>query len=110
MEDGKPIYASHDDYTYDDMSLNKVRENRDPRLTVFLKVPGQVNCFKNMDYSRGDRMIIIEPQKPDITNGSSDWAYTTGYALRKGERLTVLSVRCLMVLMLLVVSVLPKLC
>lgn len=84
MEDGKPIYASHDDYTYDDMSLNKVRENRDPRLTVFLKVPGQVNCFKNMDYSRGDRMIIIEPQKPDITNGSSDWAYTTGYALRKG--------------------------
>lgn len=84
MEDGKPIYASHNGYVYDDASLTKVRENRDPRLSVFLKVPGQVNCFKNMDYDRGDRMIVIEPEKPDITNGSKDWAYTTGYALRKG--------------------------
>ena len=84
MEDGKPIYAQHDSYTYDDKSLNKVSRNRDPRLTIFLKVPGQVNAFKNMDNSIGDRMIEIEPERPDITNGSDDWSYPTGYALRKG--------------------------
>ncbi len=82
MADGKPIYASS--YDYDDTSLNKVVEHRDPRLTVFLKVPGQKNAFKNMDDSHGDRMVETEPARPDITNGSDDWAYPTGYALRKG--------------------------
>lgn len=84
MADGKPIYAQHNTYAYDDMSLNKVVMNRDPRLKIFLKVPGQINCFKNMDYSQGDRLINPEPNKPDITNGSDDWCYTTGYVLRKG--------------------------
>lgn len=84
MADGKPVYAQHDGYAYDDKSLNKVAENRDPRLTIFLKVPGQHNAFKNLDGNVGDRMIEIEPDHPDITNGSSDWAYPTGYAIRKG--------------------------
>ncbi len=84
MEDGKPIYAQHGGYVYDDTSINKVSQNRDPRLSIFLKVPGQVNAFKNMDNSKGDRMIEIEPDYPDITNGSDDWVYPTGYALRKG--------------------------
>lgn len=84
MEDGKPIYVQHDGYTYDDNSLNKVVQHRDPRLVIFLKVPGQINCFKNMDDTKGDRQIVVEPEYPDITNGSNDWLYSTGYALRKG--------------------------
>lgn len=84
MEDGKPIYAAHDGYNYDDNSLNKVAANRDPRLKIFLKVPGQINCFKNMAYADGDRFIPKEGDKPNITSSMDDWAYITGYAMRKG--------------------------
>lgn len=85
MEDGKPIYAQHDGYVYDDNSLDKVVAHRDPRLKIFLKTPGQINCFKNLDYAQGDRYIQVEPDYPDITNGNAqDWLYVTGYCLRKG--------------------------
>lgn len=85
MEDGKPIYAQHDGYTYDDNSVEKVAEHRDPRLKIFLKTPGQINCYKNMDYAQGDRYIDVEPEYPDITNGDAqNWLYVTGYCLRKG--------------------------
>lgn len=85
MADGKPIYAQHDGYTYDDNSITKVAENRDPRLAIFLKTPGQINCYKNMDYAQGDRYIDVEPAYPDITNGDAEnWLYVTGYCLRKG--------------------------
>jgi hypothetical protein len=52
-------------------------------LKIFLKEPGQVNVFINMDDRIGDMFVEIEP-KPDITNGASDRAYSTGYTLRKG--------------------------
>ena len=81
MEDGKPIYASQ--YPYADETIAKVREHRDPRLTIFLKEPGQVNLFKNMNYAEGDKNVDVEPI-PDITNGTSEFGYSTGYALRKG--------------------------
>ncbi|GAB6009982.1 RagB/SusD family nutrient uptake outer membrane protein [Dysgonomonas reticulitermitis] len=81
MEDGKPIYASA--YTYNDESLQNVATNRDPRLKVFLKVPGQKNVFKNMDYAKGDISVEIEPI-PDITNLQDELGYSTGYSLRKG--------------------------
>ncbi len=81
MADGKPIYASS--FEYNDETIANVRENRDPRLFIFLKEPGQVNLFKNMNYSEGDKNVNIEP-KPDLTNGASEFAYSTGYALRKG--------------------------
>ncbi len=85
MEDGKPVYAQHDGYTYDDNSVTKVAEHRDPRLKIFLKTPGQINCYKNMDYAQGDRYIDVEPAYPDITNGDAqNWLYVTGYCLRKG--------------------------
>lgn len=81
MEDGKPIYASQ--YSYNDESIAKVREHRDPRLFIFLKEPRQVNLFKNMGYAEGDKNVDIEPI-PDITNGATEFGYSTGYALRKG--------------------------
>ena len=80
MKDGKPIYAS--DYTYEDTSLAKVATNRDPRLTIFLKVPGQTNCFKNMASSE-DHYVEFEPV-PRITDKVRSTGYVTGYSIRKG--------------------------
>ena len=80
MADGKPIYASA--YTYCDTSIAEVAKNRDPRLTIFLKVPGQVNMFKNMDANE-DHGVEVEPQ-PDIVGKTAETCYSTGYAIRKG--------------------------
>ena len=71
MEDGKPIYAQHTGYEYSDETLSAVRTNRDPRLKIFLKEPGQINVFINMDDRIGDMFVEVEP-KPDITNGADD--------------------------------------
>jgi len=81
MKDGKPIYASQ--YEYVDTSLNKVRTNRDPRLSVLLKAPGDVNCFKNLDDVSGDHWTRIETI-PAITNTNPEDGYVTGYTIRKG--------------------------
>lgn len=81
MKDGKPIYASQ--YEYVDTSLNKVRTNRDPRLSVFLKAPGDINCFKNVDDVSGDHWTQIETV-PAITNTNAEDGYVTGYTIRKG--------------------------
>lgn len=80
MKDGKPIYASK--YTYVDTSLAKVAANRDPRLSIFLKVPGQTNCFKNMASSE-DHYVEFEPV-PRITDKVETTGYVTGYTIRKG--------------------------
>ncbi|MGI6222287.1 MAG: RagB/SusD family nutrient uptake outer membrane protein [Prevotella sp.] len=80
MKDGRPIYSSQ--YTYCDTSLHKVRENRDPRLVIFLKEPGQCNCFKNMDASE-DHYTEFETV-PAITNKNAEDGYITGYTIRKG--------------------------
>lgn len=80
MKDGKPIYAS--DYQYCDTSLTQVATNRDPRLTIFLKVPGQTNCFKNMSSSE-DHYVQVEPV-PNIKSKTSETGYVTGYTIRKG--------------------------
>lgn len=83
MKDGRPIYDSQ--YEYCDTSVHKVRENRDPRLTVFLKEPGQTNLFINADAnSIGDHGVAEEPVPNIIRNGDAENGYPTGYALRKG--------------------------
>lgn len=80
MKDGKPIYNSA--YTYSDQTIADVATNRDPRLTIFLKVPGQKNIFKNMSASE-DHYVEVEPNPTIATrNGEND--YVTGYAIRKG--------------------------
>lgn len=81
MKDGLPRYASS--YTYSDQTIADVAKDRDPRLTIFLKVPGQVNCFKNMESTSGDQYQVIEPA-PAIYNHNADHGYVTGYTLRKG--------------------------
>ena len=52
MKDGKPHYAPHTGFVYDDETLAKIRENADPRLHIFLKEPDQKNLFKKYDLSR----------------------------------------------------------
>lgn len=84
MKDGKPTYATHDGgYTYKDGSTEEVVENRDPRLAIFLKRPGQKNVFKNMDYLSGDHIVETEPV-PNIISHTFSETYVTGYAMRKG--------------------------
>lgn len=80
MKDGLPIYASS--YTYNDTEIKYVAENRDPRLSVLLKKPGDKNCLKNLDEA-GERSTPIEP-KPAITSFIINGVYPTGYSIRKG--------------------------
>lgn len=81
MADGKPAYDSQ--YEYCDTSVNKVWINKDPRLQIFLKHPGQKNVFKNLDATYGDHAVETEPV-PTINNRSTEKGYSTGYAIRKG--------------------------
>lgn len=80
MSNGLPIYAAGSGYKGDDNIVN-VRSGRDTRLSCFLKEPGQ----KNILYSgTGDHAVPTEPY-PDITAGSPEDVYSTGYTLRKGN-------------------------
>lgn len=80
MENGLPIYASGSGYQGDDY-ISDVRENRDGRLWLFLKEPGQRNVL--YESGEGDHATAVEPI-PDITNSSADQGYSTGYTIRKG--------------------------
>ena len=80
MKDGKPRYSSS--YKYNDSTIANVAKNRDPRLTVFLKVPGQKNVFKNMSATE-DHFVETEPV-PSILGHNTEKNYSTGYAMRKG--------------------------
>lgn len=81
MEDGKPIYSSSVAYQDDDIS--SVRQNRDNRLYLFLKEPGQYNLWIN----RGAGTHELNPIEdyPWITGAYNgrEGRMTTGYALRK---------------------------
>lgn len=81
MADGLPRYASS--YTYDDTTIEKVVANRDPRLYVLLKKPGDINCFKNVDDASGSHWTEIEPI-PAMITFEKEGLYQTGYAIRKG--------------------------
>ena len=88
MEDGTPIYAhgtyaDGDGYYMGDKTIADVRVNRDPRLSIFLKEPGQKNILFEVDNNEGTEAVMEEPY-PAITNGDGERGYATGYALRKG--------------------------
>ena len=51
MADGTPVYthgsyADGDGYYMGDKEIKNVRENRDSRLSLFLKEPGQLYCIE----------------------------------------------------------------
>ena len=84
MADGKPTYASS--YTYEEDGISKVRQNRDARITVWLKQPGQVNYFINVDSELGEAGQITEPTNPAIAStDDSKGKAVTGYTLRMGN-------------------------
>ncbi len=79
MIDGKPIYASS---TYHgDNTIADVRKDRDPRLTVLLKEPGQKNILIE---GQGSHAVPEEPE-PRILSSDYEKGYSTGYSLRKGS-------------------------
>jgi len=88
MKDGMPVYAhgtyaDGDGYYKGDKTIADVRANRDPRLSIFLKEPGQKNVLYELDNNEGTEVVFEEPY-PDITNGDGERGYSTGYALHKG--------------------------
>lgn len=88
MADGTPVYAhgtyaDGDNYYKGDKTIAAVRENRDTRLSLFLKEPAQKNILFEVDNNEGSEVVMIEPY-PQITNGDGERGYATGYALRKG--------------------------
>ena len=80
MKNGLPIYAPGSGYAGDD-SISLVRQNRDGRLWLFLKEPGQTNVL--YPNSMGDHATPVEPI-PMITVSTVEQKYSTGYTIRKG--------------------------
>lgn len=82
--DGKPVYVYGDYKDGDgihymgDKTIADVKKNRDTRLSIFLKEPGQKNIL--IENVEGDMAVKIEPV-PDFFAVD---VYVTGYALRKG--------------------------
>ncbi|WP_400261409.1 RagB/SusD family nutrient uptake outer membrane protein [Sphingobacterium sp. SG20118] len=81
MKNGLPIYAAGSGY-HGDESIADVRKDRDQRAYLFLKEPNQINMWINLD--QGSHGAIKEPFLPNITSGSSQFRYNTGYTSRKG--------------------------
>lgn len=91
MADGTPVYtngtyAEGNGYYMGDNTIAEVRTNRDTRLSVFLKEPGQANILFETDNQEGTEAVMVEPY-PSITLGDSERGYATGYAIRKGGSL-----------------------
>lgn len=86
MTDGTPVYkhgsyADGDGYYKGDRTISNVRQNRDSRLVLFLKAPGQTSIlYENVE---GTEAWKEEPY-PRITSTDVQRGYTTGYSLRKG--------------------------
>lgn len=91
MKDGTPVYthgtyADGDGYYMGDRDIADVRINRDSRLSIFLKAPGDQNMLFDMGFNEA----IYYPTEPipAITNGTYGDGYPTGYALHKGGNLS----------------------
>ena len=79
MDNGLPIYASGSGY-HGDETIADVRKDRDSRLSVFLKEPGQKNIL--YEDPAGEHAVLVEPY-PLILTSNDEKGYSTGYASRK---------------------------
>jgi hypothetical protein len=82
MADGTPVYAVTDDSYKGDDLLNEVKVNRDGRLQLFLKAPGEKNWY--LDGAAPERCYNPVEQVPDVVLGDAEKGYNTGYTIRKG--------------------------
>lgn len=80
MANGLPIYAAGSGY-HGDNTIHDVRLDRDPRLYVLLKEPGQKNV---LIAGNGDHANPVEGM-PALSDSGEESGYSTGYALRKGN-------------------------
>ena len=78
MANGLPIYAAGSGYAGDDY-IEDVKEDRDQRLQLFMKAPGELRLIDATD-SDGSPLLI---QKPEIT-GLQETKDVTGYSVKKG--------------------------
>lgn len=83
MANGLPIYATDSGYAGDDY-IEDVRKDRDSRLFLFLKEPGQKNVITGP--TAGGDIQSVETI-PNINGMYGPGLYTTGYTLRKGNPL-----------------------
>ena len=84
MANGLPVYAAASGYHGDDY-IADIREDRDSRLYLFLKEPGQKNTLWS-----GGSYPGVEPPAPNITGAygtDNSRMLNTGYATRKGNPL-----------------------
>lgn len=83
MANGLPIYDSASGY-HGDEYISDVKVDRDGRLRIFLKEPGQLN---NIDvYEGATQAVPVEPY-PNIFGSDFSRVYSTGYSIRKGNPL-----------------------
>ncbi len=78
MSNGLPIYAAQSGFAGDD-SIQMVKTDRDNRLQLFMKSPGDL---RYTDKTNVDGTPVVEGY-PDIL-GISEVRYVTGYAIKKG--------------------------
>lgn len=83
MANGLPIYAAGSGYKGDDY-IADVKVDRDGRLKIFLKEPGQVNCID--EYEGASQAVPVEPY-PNLFGSDFSRVYSTGYSIRKGNPL-----------------------
>jgi hypothetical protein len=86
MKDGTPVYthgsyADGDGYYKGDKDIRDLPVNRDTRLGLFLKTPGQKNLLTRT--GSDFEPWAVEPS-PRISAPAEQQCYNTGYALRKG--------------------------
>ncbi|WP_186755238.1 RagB/SusD family nutrient uptake outer membrane protein [Echinicola salinicaeni] len=78
MSNGLPIYAAGSGYQGDDF-ISDVKVDRDNRLQLFMKTPGELR-INDATGSDGSPLLIGEPNILDIRESR----YVTGYGLKKG--------------------------
>lgn len=83
MANGLPVYATGSGYAGDDY-IEDVRTDRDNRLYLFLKEPGQKNVITGP--TAGGDIQAVETV-PNINGMYGPVLYSTGYTLRKGNPL-----------------------
>lgn len=83
MRNGLPVYAAGSGYAGDDY-IENVRKDRDDRLFLFLKQPGQKNVITG-PVAGGD--IQETETVPNVNGMYGPTLYSTGYTLRKGNPL-----------------------
>ena len=79
MDNGLPIYAAGSGYQGDDF-VGDVKVNRDWRLKLFMRAPGETKAFLNLPTGTNPEK---EPLVP-VIDGSSRYLEGTGYSIKKG--------------------------